>query len=426
MKRLVIAALIALVAIPHSVASAEEKSGKSKPNFIFILAEAHGWSSTSVDMDGAEPSHARPAGLTPNLERIAKEGMRFSEFYVSAPRCTPSRASFFTGISPAKLHMTYVNEGGKERRGSGEDVSDAGQRVVPPSPRNEIPEGVPTTGTLLGRVGYATAHFGKWHVGRLDPTQHGFDVSDGPNTNQGPERGEPNPKQCFAITERGIEFMKEQVRAEKPFFLQLSHYGAGTDTEATPESFEETRKALPNLSGKALASAAGVRDMDKAIGQVLAAIEELGIAKNTYVFYSADHGNQGGNAGRNNNGPNPPLSGARAACARAVSACRCSRWGPTSPQERSAASARPAWISCRRCSTSRARHWRRRRTRTSSRSSRAEASCRCCAASAPERSRARAKRSSSISPTTTSTTADRLRRSTSASGSSCATTTRAR
>ncbi len=311
MKRLVIAALIALVAIPHSVASAEEKSGKSKPNFIFILAEAHGWSSTSVDMDGAEPSHARPAGLTPNLERIAKEGMRFSEFYVSAPRCTPSRASFFTGISPAKLHMTYVNEGGKERRGSGEDVSDAGQRVVPPSPRNEIPEGVPTTGTLLGRVGYATAHFGKWHVGRLDPTQHGFDVSDGPNTNQGPERGEPNPKQCFAITERGIEFMKEQVRAEKPFFLQLSHYGAGTDTEATPESFEETRKALPNLSGKALASAAGVRDMDKAIGQVLAAIEELGIAKNTYVFYSADHGNQGGNAGRNNNGPNPPLSGGK-------------------------------------------------------------------------------------------------------------------
>ena len=130
MKRALLAALALLVSLSLSPASAEEKSGKSKPNFIFILGEAHGWSATSVDMDGADPSHARPAGLTPNLERIAKEGMRFSEFYVSAPRCTPSRASFFTGISPAKLHMTYVNEGGKERRGSGEETSDASQRVV--------------------------------------------------------------------------------------------------------------------------------------------------------------------------------------------------------------------------------------------------------------------------------------------------------
>jgi arylsulfatase A-like enzyme len=311
MKRALLAALALLLSLSLSPAHPEETSGKSKPNFVFILGEAHGWSATSVDMDGAEPSHARPVGLTPNLERIAKEGMRFSEFYVSAPRCTPSRASFFTGISPAKLHMTYVNEGGKERRGSGEEVSDAGQRVVPPAPLKELPSEVPTTGTLLGRQGYATAHFGKWHVGRLDPTQHGFDLSDGPNTNQGPERGAPNPRQCFAITERGIEFMKAQVKAEKPFFLQLSHYGVGTEEESTPESYAETMAALPRLSGKTLASAAGVRDMDKAIGQVLAAIEELGIAKNTYIFFSTDHGNQGGNGGRNGSSANPPLTGGK-------------------------------------------------------------------------------------------------------------------
>jgi len=262
-------------------------------------------------MDGAEPSHARPAGLTPNLERIAKDGMRFSEFYVSAPRCTPSRASFFTGISPAKLHMTYANEGGKERRGSGEDASDASQRVVPPAPLKELPEEVPTTGALLQRQGYATAHFGKWHIGRIDPTRRGFDESDGPNTNQGPEPGAPNPEECFAITARGIEFMKAQVKAGKPFFLQLSHYGVGTEEEATPESYAETMAALPRLSGKTLASAAGARDMDQAIGQVLAALEELGIARNTYMFYSADHGNQAGNAGRNSPGPNPPLSGGK-------------------------------------------------------------------------------------------------------------------
>jgi len=276
MKRAFLAALALFVSLPFSTATSEERSSKSKPNFVFILGAAHGWSSTSVDMDGAEPSHARPAGLTPHLERIAKDGMRFSEFYVSAPRCTPSRASFFTGISPAKLHMTYVNEGGKERRGSGEDVSDASQRVMPPAPLKELPEGVPTTGALLQRQGYATAHFGKWHVGRIDPTRRGFDESDGPNTNQGPEPGAPNPKECFAITARGIEFMKAQVKAETPFFLQLSHYGVGTEEEATPESYAETMAALPRLSGKTLASAAGARDMDTAIGQVLAALEELG------------------------------------------------------------------------------------------------------------------------------------------------------
>ena len=94
----------------------DEKASRKHPNFVFILGEGHGWSSLSVDLDGKDPSHAQPAGLTPNFERMAKDGMRFSDFYASCPRCTPSRASFLTGISPAKLHMTYVNEGGRERR----------------------------------------------------------------------------------------------------------------------------------------------------------------------------------------------------------------------------------------------------------------------------------------------------------------------
>ena len=65
----------------------------ARPNFIFIQAEATGWSSTSVDMDGQPPSFARPAGLTPNLEKLAADGMRFTDFYVTAPRCTPCTSS---------------------------------------------------------------------------------------------------------------------------------------------------------------------------------------------------------------------------------------------------------------------------------------------------------------------------------------------
>ena len=149
----------------------------ARPNFIFIQAEATGWSSTSVDMDGEPPSQARPAGLTPNLEKLAADGMRFSDFYVTAPRCTPSRTSFVTGISPAKLHMTYQNEGGNSRREEGGGEQYRLLRMVPPPVETTLPTGVKTTGHWLGELGYASAHFGKWHVGRQDPKVIGFDLS---------------------------------------------------------------------------------------------------------------------------------------------------------------------------------------------------------------------------------------------------------
>ena len=288
----------------------------AKPNFVFVLGEGLGWSSASVDFDGREPSHAKPAGLTPNLERLAEGGLRFSDFYATAPRCTPSRASFFTGISPAKLHMTYVNEGGANRRERDDPAEIAARRVLPPSPSSELPSGVKTTGDVLRAAGYATAHFGKWHVGRTDPTKHGFDVSDGANTNQGPERGEtPNPKQFGAITDRAIEFMRAQVQAKKPFFVQVSHYSAANEDEVTPESLEFAKKLLPDARGKTLAIAAGTRDLDLAIGRVLATLRELGVDGNTYVFFSTDHGTPGGGGGREGGerraGANPPFVGGK-------------------------------------------------------------------------------------------------------------------
>ncbi|MBL8800545.1 MAG: sulfatase-like hydrolase/transferase [Planctomycetes bacterium] len=276
-----------------------------RPNFIFVLGEGEGWSSTSIDMDGADPSHARPAGLTPNLERIAAVGLRFSDFYASCPRCTPSRASFLTGISPAKLHMTYVNEGGANRR-----EEPTPRKLAPPSPVAQLPFEAPTTASVLRASGYATAHFGKWHVGRADPTRHGFDVSDGANTNQGPERGvEPNPAQFAALTERGLEFIRAQAKAGKPFFLQMSHYSASNESQCTEESLAAARKLLKDASGKTLGSAAGMHALDTQLGRVLALLDELDLDERTFVFYSADHGTPGG-AGRRA-GPNPPLSGGK-------------------------------------------------------------------------------------------------------------------
>jgi arylsulfatase A len=278
-----------------------------RPNFIFIQAEAQGWSSTSVDMDGQPPSSARPAGLTPNLETLAKDGMRFSDFYVSAPRCTPSRASWVTGIGPSKLRMTYQNEPGGGAVGERYKL----MRTIPPEPEADLPAGVRTTGAVLKDLGYASAHFGKWHVGRKAPSAVGFDLCDGNNSNQGPERGvAPNPKQAQLITDRGIAFMRDQVKAGKPFYLQLSHYGFGGEQEATPEALAAAKELVPGVSGKPAGAVAGARDVDTQLGRVLAAVKELGIADRTYVFYSADHGAQGGGGGGRSRA-NPPFSGGK-------------------------------------------------------------------------------------------------------------------
>lgn len=283
-----------------------------RPNFVFILAEATGWSSTSVDMDGEEPSQSRPAALTPSLVRLAEEGMRFRDFYVTAPRCTPSRASFLTGISPSKLRMTYQGEGGAGRREEGDGSRYSMMRMIPPEAEQDLPSGVRTTGDAMREIGYATAHFGKWHAGRADPRENGFDVSDGPNSNQGPERGvPPNPRQATEIVDKALAFMREQVQAGKPFFVQVSHYGFGAEAEATPESVELARSLVAGASGKLLGAIAGQHDMDRGLARIRAALAELGVAGETYIFFSSDHGAQGGAGGRGSRGPNPPFSGGK-------------------------------------------------------------------------------------------------------------------
>ena len=305
---------------PAAKPDAKAPPKPAPPNFIFIQGEAQGWSSISVEMDGQPPSYARPAGLTPSLEKLATDGMRFSDFYAACPRCTPSRVSFVTGISPAKLHMTYQNEGGASRRenGRGEDYSL--MRTVPPTPQFDLPTGVRTVADRLGDLGYASAHFGKWHATRSDPKACGFTVSDGANSNQGPERGvAPNPKQATEITDRGIAFMREQVKAGRPFYLQLDHYGFGAEEEATPEALAAAKSLVPGVSGKQLGAIAGARDVDTQVGRVRTTLAELGIAGNTYIVYSADHGAQGGGGGagggRGRAGANPPFSGAKGSVA---------------------------------------------------------------------------------------------------------------
>lgn len=281
MRRTLCSLLVFFFASP--LCDANESSGA--PSFVFIQGEGQGWASTSVQLDPNVPESKSRSFSTPNLERLALEGIRFSNYYAPSPRCTPSRATYFTGISPARLGMTFTGAGG-----------DTGKTLIEPRVVSELPQEVTTIAELLNTAGYATAHFGKWHVGKADPQVHGFDESDGATSNGGPENSRnPNPTQAYRITERGISFIKRNVAARKPFYLQLSHYGGRSQDDAKPETFDKALRLGLGRDERNIGAAAVALDMDITIGMLLETLDELNIADNTYVIYTADHGTPGRN-----------------------------------------------------------------------------------------------------------------------------------
>lgn len=265
-----------------AVANAFGQVASKRPNFVFIQGEAQGWASLSVPMDDRVPNSVSDFLYTPNLAKLAEDGMRFSNFYAPSPRCTPSRVSYLTGKSPAKLRMTFVNQ------------IVGNTKLIPPRPLLEMPVEEITIADYLKQMGYVSAHFGKWHMGRKDPGFHGFDESDGANSNGGPENvRDPNPKQAYAIAAKGMAFIERQVGAGNPFYLQLDHYSSRREVHALPETLKEVQQRAGGTGDRRSGEIAACLDIDKTIGMVLDKIEELNIADNTYVFYSADHGTPG-------------------------------------------------------------------------------------------------------------------------------------
>jgi arylsulfatase A len=108
-----------------------------RPNFVLILGEGQGWSSTSVQMDDTIRESKSDLFQTPSLEKLAQQGMRFASAYASLPRCTPSLAGLFTGKNPALMHMTFVGEGGGNRESG---CTETGSKTIPPRCLLELPD----------------------------------------------------------------------------------------------------------------------------------------------------------------------------------------------------------------------------------------------------------------------------------------------
>jgi arylsulfatase A-like enzyme len=268
---------------------------------VFILADDMGWTGTSVQMDDQVPESKSDYYRTPHLEQLAQQGLRFTQAYAPAALCTPTRAAILTGRTPAELHVTTPG-GGRSQ--------EPRKLLTPRAPRTKIQDGKTTIAEALKEVGYATAHLGKWHLGEnSDPGEHGFDVHDGATENHGPGQFEdPNPKDIFGITERAVAFMTEQTKRKKPFYLHLSHYAVHSPTLAR-QSTVRTFDNLPRGKRHRDASYAAMTfDLDASIGTVLAEIEKLGIADNTYVVFMSDNGAPTGPRRR---AENQPLAGGK-------------------------------------------------------------------------------------------------------------------
>jgi len=293
----------AVLAIGLVVLAGESRAETESPyNFIVILVDDQGWGASSVQQDPQRPESKSDFYLTPNLERLAQQSMRFTDAYAPAPNCSPTRASLLTGRSPAALRFTDI-----ANRSSGPHYE--GNRLIPPEHVKELSADLRTIPEVLKDHDrrYGTAHFGKWHLVEDPPfsphsphpwyegggpEDHGFDTGDG-NTHNG--HGNPwhpgdDPKLAYGVTDRSLKWLEMQIDEERPFYLQISHYAPHLDFQYRQQLLAKFENLEPEERHQNAEFAAMLWDLDVNIGRVLDAYEELGLEDNTYLIYMSDNG----------------------------------------------------------------------------------------------------------------------------------------
>ena len=277
----------AAAAMGLPAALAEEAAGQRPPNFIFLLADDLGYADLGC--------YGSDKIATPNLDRMAAEGIRFNDFYTGEPVCTPTRAALMTGCYPKRVGLH--------------------RHVLFPTSKTGLNPSEITVARLLKDQGYATMCIGKWHLGHHPeflPTRHGFDAYYGiPYSNDMPtptpdggkgvvllrdEKVIEHPTDQATLTERytaeAVKFIK--ANRNRPFFLYLPH--------TFPH---EPLHVSERFKGKSKGGLYGdvVECIDWSCGEILAAIQQAGIDEQTLVIFTSDNGPAGH--------PAPPLRGGK-------------------------------------------------------------------------------------------------------------------
>ncbi|MDA7519196.1 sulfatase [Akkermansiaceae bacterium] len=270
-----------------------------KPNFVFLLVDDIGWA--DFGCYGAEFNE------TPNIDRLAKQGMLFENAYAACTVCSPSRAAILSGRYPARLHLTDWIVGHAAKN----------PKLLIPKWNTRMPHERVLLPEVLKEGGYRTGFFGKWHlmpIGQPDfekhyPTDHGFDVNVG-----GREWGQPKgPGKYFSpfnmpnlddgkkgdfltdkLTDAALDFM-EAGKKEDPFFLYFSYYTVHGPIMAPPnlvKKYQVKAKNLDNTKKEYInpARAGMIEALDNSVGRLMQKLDDLGIADNTVIILTGDNG----------------------------------------------------------------------------------------------------------------------------------------
>jgi hypothetical protein len=327
--------LTALLLAPLAALPAAESKPANKPNVIVILSDDLGWADLSCYGSAFHES--------PNLDKLAAQGMRFTQAYSSSPYCSPSRAAIMTGRHPARLKITDFIP----------SIPRTG-KFLPAEMKMELPLEEVTIAEVLTEAGYATWHVGKWHLGDLGfyPEDQGFQINIAGNHSGAPSTffwpygdkegvtvvrpaardqfkgyhntpvpglragGKEGEHLCDRITSEAIKLI-EQRKPEQPFFLYLPFYDVHTPLMANAELIEKYKAKAAKLGLPAVEAvptyiegnrvhgasprklpeqqvdptyAAMIETMDTNVGRLMARLDELGIADNTLILFTSDNG----------------------------------------------------------------------------------------------------------------------------------------
>lgn len=283
--------LLALLPALCGVARGDQKAERP-PNIVFILADDLGWTDLGCYGSGYYE--------TPNIDRLAQEGMTFTHAYANGPNCAPTRASLMTGHYTPRHGITQVGDAPRGRLQA--------RKLIEIPSRTELRRQEWTLAEALKTGGYATASIGKWHLGEGEtaPETQGFDLNvAGDHRGSPPGYFAPYRKQLPGIgaspageyitdrlTDESVRFM--EANRERPFFLYLTHFAVHSPLQAKADLIAryESRPRTEHHANPRYA--AMIHSLDESVGRVLAALDRLKLQDNTLVVFTSDNGGWSG------------------------------------------------------------------------------------------------------------------------------------
>jgi arylsulfatase A-like enzyme len=270
------ASAVAMPLLPSCAATSERRKPKKPPNIVFIFIDDLGW--TDLGCFGSRYYE------TANIDKLADEGVVFTNAYSNAPNCAPTRACLISGRYGPR-HGVYT-VGTPERGPSNR------RKLIPTPNKTNLASEYVTIPEALKSAGYTSACIGKWHLGNGEPFRpedQGFDV-----VFQRSRRSHWIGEREYLtdrLTDEATKFV--EANKDKPFFLYLAHHAVHTPLQAKSEIIEKYKNKEPSGGHNNPTYAAMIESVDQSVGRICEKLDELGLSDNTAIFFFSDNGGYG-------------------------------------------------------------------------------------------------------------------------------------